>query len=40
MRDAHRQLDGLRERHLEDSAFEVAEVHWRHSKATLRAAYR
>ena len=39
MRDAHRQLDGLRERHLEDSAIEVAEMHWKHSKATLKVAY-
>ena len=39
MRDAHRQLDGLRERHLEDSAIEVAEMHWKHSRATLKVAY-
>ena len=39
MRDAHRELDGLRERHLEDSAVEVAEMHWKHSRATLKVAY-
>ena len=39
MRDSHRELDGLRERHLEDGAIEVAEMHWKHSRATLKVAY-
>lgn len=39
MRDIHGQLDGLRERHMEDGADNLADEHWKHNKNTLRGAY-